>query len=161
MRLTFAPMTSAVASEIAAWTYEPPYDIYNVAPGDRQKAVAEMVEPAAGYFAISDAGNDELIGFCCFGAVGRVPGGDYTAPAFDVGIGLRPDLTGRGIGPTVIAAMLDYANAVFNARAFRATIAAFNERSQRAFASVGFEQKAVFTTPGPREQRAWITLTKS
>ena len=160
MRLTFAPMTRDAAAAIAGWTFEPPYDVYNVAPDQRDQAIAEMVAPGYAYYAITDEDAGELIGFCCYGKPAQVPGGDYSAPALDVGIGLRPDLTGRGLGPMVIAAILDYANAVFNATAFRATIAAFNERSQRAFATAGFQRTAEFTNEGPHGTRPWVVMTR-
>lgn len=158
MRLTFAPMTPAVAEQIAGWTYPPPYDVYNVGPDRRAEAIAELLDPAHAYRAISDADTGDLIGFCCFGASAQVPGGSYDEPALDVGIGLRPDLTGRRLGPTVIAAILEFANAVANATTFRATIAAFNARSQRAFGKVGFEKIGEFTNEGPKGRRDWVIM---
>ena len=160
MRLTFVPMTPDAAAAIADWTYEPPYDVYNVALDRRDEAVAEMLDPTRAYYTIADEETGETIGFCCYGKPAQVPGGDYSAPALDVGVGLRPDLTGRGLGPTVIAAILDYANAVFNATTFRATIAAFNERSQRAFATAGFERSAEFTNEGPHGRRHWVVMSR-
>ena len=85
-----------------------------------------------------EAETREFVGGCSFGADARVSGADYSAPALDLGIGLRPDLTSLGIGPAVIEAMMSFAQAHWGTTYFRATIAVFNERSQRAFAKVGF-----------------------
>ncbi|MEZ4584513.1 MAG: hypothetical protein R3A10_23265 [Caldilineaceae bacterium] len=43
-------------------------------------------------------GDGDLIGFCCFGADARALRLDYADGALDVGIGMRPDLTVRGVG---------------------------------------------------------------
>lgn len=158
MRLTFAPMSAGAAADIAQWIYPSPYDVYNVPPLYRDDAIAELLKPANAYYAISDDSSGELIGFCCFGISAQVPGGDYAAPALDVGVGLRPDLTGRRFGPDFIAAILDFANALVNAAVFRATIAAFNERSQRAFGKLGFEKIGEFSNEGPKGRRDWVIM---
>jgi RimJ/RimL family protein N-acetyltransferase len=67
-----------------------------------------------------------------------VPGGDYSADALDMGGGLRPDLTGHGLGPQVMRAAMDFARVKFSPCAFRATVAEFNLRAQRACEKVGY-----------------------
>ncbi|MDQ4100366.1 MAG: GNAT family N-acetyltransferase [Chloroflexota bacterium] len=156
MRLTFAPMTERDVRTVAGWTYEPPYDIYNLDAAPLDDLLAALLDPRNAYYAITDEAGD-LIGFCCYGPDARIPGGDYTAPAVDVGIGLRPDLTGRGLGPAVIGAVLDFADAIMHPTMFRTTIAAFNQRSIRAFERVGFQEVGRFT--GDTEPREWVQLT--
>ena len=46
---------------------------------------------------------------CSFGIDAQVPGGDYSAQALDVGLGLRPDHTGQGLGVTFLGAILAFA----------------------------------------------------
>jgi RimJ/RimL family protein N-acetyltransferase len=74
----------------------------------------------------------------------QVPGGDYGEDALDVGCGIRPDLTGQRLGPTVIQTALDFGRRQWHPSRFRATIAAFNERAQKAARRVGFEQVSTF-----------------
>jgi ribosomal-protein-alanine N-acetyltransferase len=85
-----------------------------------------------------------LIGFRCFGAEGQVPGGGYDTSALDTGGGLRPELTGRGLGREAIAAGLDYGRRRFAPEAFRVTIATFNIRAQRVVSSLGFRNIGQF-----------------
>jgi RimJ/RimL family protein N-acetyltransferase len=89
-------------------------------------------------------GDGELIAYRCFGADGQVPGGDYSAAALDTGGGLRPDLTGRGLGRTAIAEGLAYGRERFAPPAFRITVATFNERAQRVVRSLGFAEVSRF-----------------
>lgn len=155
MRLTFAPISEDDARQIAAWIYEPPYDTYNLDTVPIETLLGSFLDPAHAYHAIRDE-DGRLIAFCCFGPDARVTGGDYTAPALDVGIGLRPDLTGRGLGPSIIGSVLDYADAIMRPTLLRVTIAAFNQRSIRAFENVGFQEVARFVG-GPAE-REWVQL---
>ena len=160
MRLTFAPITEDVVRAVASWIYEPPYDIYNLGAAPIGYLLTSFMDPANAYHAITDE-RGELIAFCCFGPDARVSGGDYAAPALNVGIGLRPDLTGQGLGPSVIGAALDYADAILRPTLFRTTIAAFNRRSIRAFEKVGFWEVSRFVGGGWPEQREWVQLMLS
>lgn len=142
----FQPMDLERAREIFTWRYEHPYSLYNiVVSADKIEAeLAYFTDPENRYYCILDR-QGVLIGHCCFGAEGQVPDGDYSFEALDVGIGLHPDWTGKGHGPRIIAAMLDFAREIFQPDHFRATIAGFNQRSQRAFIKAGFAQTDTFT----------------
>jgi ribosomal-protein-alanine N-acetyltransferase len=87
-----------------------------------------------------------LLGFCSFGADARVPGGDYSAEAADIGLGLRPERTGRRLSRRVIPAVLEFARDNFHPRHFRVTIAAFNLRAQKAWSAAGFRKSAEFAS---------------
>ncbi len=74
-----------------------------------------------------------------------MPGGDYNGyNALDVGLGLRPDLTGRGMGLAFLQAILDFAKRQYETDRFRATITAFNRRSLRIFEKAGFRPLQTF-----------------
>ncbi len=68
-------------------------------------AVKSFLEPRYAYHAAwrRDHG---LAGFCCYGQDAQVPGGDYAAPAIDVGLGMRPDLVGQGLGDEFLRSIL-------------------------------------------------------
>ncbi|WP_244329384.1 GNAT family N-acetyltransferase [Tolypothrix sp. PCC 7910] len=95
--------------------------------------------------------NGELVAFCCFGKEAQVPGGDYRHEALDIGLGVRPDLTGLGRGHMYIADVLNFARSKFNATHFRITIAAFNERAHRAWKKAGFQQEQTFKAQDNKE----------
>src|SRR5438445_11308946 len=97
-------MTEADADAISRWTYDEPYSLYDSSPED----AAWYLDPANNYFAIVDS-SDELVAFGCVGHDARVPGGRYEDDAVDFGSGMRPNLTGRGHGATLIGLMIDEA----------------------------------------------------
>jgi ribosomal-protein-alanine N-acetyltransferase len=139
----FRPMDEAGAREILAWRYEPPYDIYDAKPDEAEPFVQSLLDLAYAYHAIMDE-HGELVGYCCFGLDARVPGGDYSADALDVGLGMRHDLTGQGRGFDFFAAIVDFARRAFGPQALRVTVAAFNRRAIRVYEKAGFERKQEF-----------------
>src|SRR5215472_9793920 len=137
--MRIAPMTPAYAADIVTWRYEPPYDCYDMTSA----SPALIADPASGFFAL--VGRNELIGFRSFGVDGRVPGGVYDDSALDTGGGLRPSLTGRGLGRVAIATGLEFGRQRFAPRAFRVTVASFNTRALRVVTSLGFRHVSSFT----------------
>ena len=132
------PLTRPFALDICTWRYPPPYGCYDMSGADAD----ELLAPQAGFFAVlRDA---ELIGFRSFGSDGRVPGWDYDETALDTGGGLRPELTGRGLGKSAIATGLAFGRARFAPLAFRVTVASFNSRALRTVTGLGFNQVGSF-----------------
>jgi RimJ/RimL family protein N-acetyltransferase len=131
-------MDEAGARDITQWRYDEPYTMYSL---QDQTAVDEVVsyltDPENRIYRIDNA-EHALLAFCSFGDDAQVGGGDYDEEAFDVGLGLRPSLTGKGLGPAMIAEVLQFALDHFEVRLFRATIAGFNERAQKAWQKNGF-----------------------
>ncbi len=72
---TIHPMTIMAARDMASWRYASPYDIYSIA-NDAEATVEFYLDPVNRYAVVRDREN-RLIGYCCFGADARVPGGDY------------------------------------------------------------------------------------
>ena len=134
-------MTPAYAGEIVTWRYDPPYDCYDMTGADQ----AFLTDPASGFYALTD--ETGLIGFRSFGPDGRVPGGAYDDSALDTGGGLRPDLTGRGLGREAISAGLEFGRQAFGPAAFRVTVAAFNLRALRVVEALGFRRAGSFWSP--------------
>ncbi len=137
MVLNFSPIDETSARNILAWRYEPPYDFYN-SSGSVDADLPTLLDPHNFYYALTNE-QTELVAYLCFGQDAQVPGGDYRSDALDVGGGLRPDLTGHGFGSTLITAGLDFARSSFSPSAFRATVAAFNERALRVCQKAGFQ----------------------
>jgi len=147
MKLTITPITEADLLQISGWRYAPPYDFYNFADPPDAEMLAELLEPALAFHAIhAESGN--VVGFCSFGKDGQVPGGDYTEEALDIGMGVAPDYTGRGLGRTFAASVIDFALAHYRPRRLRVTIAAFNERALRVWQALGFQPVAHFGRTG-------------
>ena len=144
MSFIFQLMDETSARDISSWRYEAPYDIYDPAPdGVVEPVVQCFLDPQNAYHTITDE-HGELCAYCCFGPDARVPGGDYRTDALDVGMGLRPDLTGQGRGSVYVSAVLDFARRAFAPAAFRVTVAAFNQRALRVWEKVGFQRVQTF-----------------
>ncbi|WP_210438460.1 GNAT family N-acetyltransferase [Nocardioides xinjiangensis] len=150
--ITVAPLTREHAEDMVTWRYEPPYDVYDIAGADPE----QLLHPGAGFFAVMAAGR--LIGFRSFGRDGQVPGGDYDDSALDTGGGLRPELTGQGLGRPVIAAGLAFGRARFAPPAFRVTVASFNVRALRTVERLGFARTGSFAAA--RDGREFVVLVR-
>ena len=157
MILTFRAMDETAARAILAWRYEAPYTLYNPDPADLEADLAGLLDPANGYYSAHDA-QGALVAFRCFGPDAQVPGGDYRAGALDTGGGLRPDLTGRGLGGAVLDAGLAFGRATFRPPAFRVTVAAFNARALRTCTRAGFVPVQTFQSPA--NGREFIVLLR-
>lgn len=160
MRFEFNPMDRATAERMIRWRYAPPYDQYNVDADDIDEELAFFTDPANAYYALTTEHGD-LVAFCCFGDDARVAGGYYEDEdgVLDVGMGVRPDLTGKGQGHLYISVVLDFARKQFNVQVFRATIAAFNMRALRLCHKAGFETVGTFQRPKDGQTFA-ILMTK-
>lgn len=137
MNLSVQPLTETQIREFISWQYDGPYAMYSMTEENEEESVAFFSDPANGYFAIVDE-TGQIIGFCNFGEDAQVPGGDYGADAIDVGMGMRPNLTGHGQGVDYAQAVFAFAQKQYPGNAFRATIAEFNERAQRVCLKHGF-----------------------
>ncbi len=130
------PMTRENARAIQAWTYEAPYDFYNQDPS------AEGLDELMTYHAIHD--DEGLFGFYCLGPYAQVPNPTYAYDAIhlDIGLGMRPDRTGKGQGRSFVETVLGAAER--EEKPLRLTVAAFNERAIHLYEQVGFRQVAAF-----------------
>lgn len=154
----FEPPTEADARAILGWRYEGIYAAYNANPARLEAGIATLLDPLNQYLAARRA-DGTLVGFCCFGAEARVPGGDYTnPPALDVGLGLRPDLTGGGLGTAFVRAILAEGQWRHDPPRFRLTVAEFNERARRVYARVGFRPLTSFRRGGEPDGLVFLVL---
>ena len=119
------------ASEVATWHYEAPYDFYDLASDPHDAAEVRDPAHAEHYRAVLDDGDGPLDAFWYFDRQGDV---------VEVGIGLRPDLSGRGFGESFLRAQLDYATSQWSPATFRLFVAAWNGRAIRLYERLGFSE---------------------
>ena len=127
----FCQMGDADAREISAWRYGPPYDFYDATadPDD----LAELLDPErrrGAYFSVLD-GESGLVGFFQF---------EKEDGTVDVGLGLRPDLTGKGLGTGFVLSGLAFARERFSPERFTLSVAAFNGRAIRVYERAGYRR---------------------
>jgi [ribosomal protein S18]-alanine N-acetyltransferase len=122
----------AHAREVETWHYEPPWDFYDLASDPED--LAAMHDPARAEHHRAVLGEDDrLDAFWYF---------DWHGDVTEVGIGLRPDLTGRGLGESFLRAQLDYAAEQWQPATFRLFVAVWNERAIRLYERLGFREVA-------------------
>lgn len=145
MEVAFQPITPVLAQRLATWRYPAPYDTYDI--GDEPAALAEMLDARSPWFAAFDERDNPdgaPMGYCCFGTAAEV--GWRGEPrlwttddrTLSVGLGLRPDLTGQGLGLLFFTAVLDFAMERFAPDAFRLFVLPFNQRAIRVYERAGF-----------------------
>ena len=116
------PLRAAEAAVLDAWRYEPPYDFYD--------GEDEPVQNPERFFVVrADAG--ELVGFYYF---------DEREDAVEIGLGLRPDLTGRGLGLQFFRDGVAFARRTFRQERVVLNVAAFNERAIKVYERAGFHE---------------------
>jgi [ribosomal protein S18]-alanine N-acetyltransferase len=130
-RLTVRPLQRGDAEAIASWRYDGPWSTYDARPDD------PLLSAETGYLAVvDDAGS--LVGFLCTGVEARVPGLAAQEGIVDIGVGMRPDLVGRGLGSAFGALVLGYIRDMCGDRPLRAVVQSWNERSLRLSQRLGF-----------------------
>jgi [ribosomal protein S18]-alanine N-acetyltransferase len=130
MGFRFRPLTQADAEAIAGWHYPEPYAFYDWIAD--QDDLAELLDPAKrgeAYAAVDDS-DGELIGYFSFKA--REP------EAIEIGLGLRPDHTGQGLGLEFVEAGLDHARSQLAPEEFSLAVATFNNRAITVYERAGF-----------------------
>ena len=144
MNLTIKALDKNTARELISWRYKGDYALYNVETEDMEGEIAYFSDPENHYYAIFSG--DEMIGHCVFHGEARVAGADYSTDALDIGAGMRPDWTGQGKGSAMIAAIMAFGRKQYQAEVFRATIAAWNIRAQKATTQNGFVEISRFNS---------------
>ncbi len=129
----FKPLRWADAWAIGGWRYAAPYDIYNL---ERAPLLAwvllRWLNETMGYEVYSvwnKAG--ELVGIFMFTKAAQ---GGVT-----LGLALRPDLTGKGIGLEFVRAGVAFAKQRFALQYLRLDVAEFNQRAIKVYERASFQ----------------------
>jgi len=130
--VSIGPASEEEMAEIGGYAYEPPYDFYD--------SRHEPVRNPDRFFCAHD-GAGSVVGFYYFELKGRV---------LEYGLGLRPDLTGEGLGLEFFKAGLEYGRDRFRPDQIVLAVAAFNERAITVYERAGFVRtgRHVRTLPG-------------
>ena len=120
MKLEIRPASDATLRAIESWRYDPPYDFYN---GDEDP----VLNPERFFEATDEDGH--LVGNFYF---------EKKGDAVEIGLGLRPDLTGRGLGRDFLRASVEFARTHLAAERVILNVASFNERAIKVYERGGF-----------------------
>ena len=127
----FKLMTDEDAREISHWHYEPPYDFYDATSDqDDLQELLDSERRGDAYFSVFDE-SGAIVGFFQFEREGKT---------VDVGLGMRPNLTGKGLGTEFLLAGLEFARERFSPEGFTLSVTTFNERAIRVYERAGFSR---------------------
>jgi [ribosomal protein S18]-alanine N-acetyltransferase len=148
------PPTDEEAGELSTWAYPPPFDLYDADPGNPQLFLTRSPDGEGYYPAVDEDGR--LVAFAVIGAEARVRGQEPAGGVVDVGVGVRPDATGSGLGTALMEQAIALARDLGATSAVRAAVATFNERSLALCRSAGFRPVRDFEGPGGRAFRELV-----
>lgn len=143
-------MTETDAHAVAGWRYPGVYAFYD-ADADPED-LAELLDPAgwgSRHFSVDDG--DELVGHLAFKLADGVA---------EIGLGLRPDLTGRGRGLPFVLAAVRFAAQALGATGFTLAVAAFNDRAISVYERAGFEQTERYAHPTNGGVHDFVRMTR-
>jgi ribosomal-protein-alanine N-acetyltransferase len=138
---TFSQLSQEEAEAVAEWHYPEPYSFYDwTADADDLRELLEPALRGEAYWAARD-GNGELVGHFSFKPKDKT---------VEIGLGLRPDLTGQGLGAAFLDAGLEFARMRFAPERFVLAVATFNERAIKVYERAGFARDRAYmhTTAG-------------
>ncbi|WP_055108585.1 GNAT family N-acetyltransferase [Paenibacillus ihumii] len=153
----YLPMTGEYASLIASWKYEGQYSFYNL--DGSPECLSELMN--GDYYSVLDE-HEELVGFICTGHSARVPGGYsiniYNRGCLDLGLGLKPQWTGKGRGVHFLTSSLCFVRERFGPFGIQLVVAKFNERAIKVYERVGFKRGQSFISPVGHEDVEFIVM---
>lgn len=135
MELILEPMGPAAVAAIRSWRYPPPYDFYDLDADPEDEA--EFMDPTnwpGSYFAAFGP-DRELVGFFVY---------KVEAQTATIGLGMCPDLTGRGLGTEFVAAGLEYGALHLGIGRYILEVATFNQRAINIYRRLRFRAEAEF-----------------
>lgn len=132
----FSVLTQEQAEDIAFnWHYDGEYAFYDMeADKEDLEAFLNLEERGNSTFAVTK--ENELVGFLSISKVDD--------RMLDIGLGMRPDLTGKGKGIEFLRAGLDFIQTEFKPEKITLSVATFNQRAIKLYRKVGFKDVETF-----------------
>ena len=140
MQYNFVHMTQSYAEEIAyQWKYKGKYSFYDTTADEED--LAEFLDPKTWdrTFAVLNEDN-ELIGFYSY---------TFQDKIMWIGFGLKPDLTGQGLGADFIRAGIEHGIEHFDYQKdiIMLAVAEFNKRAIKLYKKLGFKTIEKYDQP--------------
>lgn len=131
MIYNFTPMNKEYANEIALkWKYKGIYSFYDMTEDKEDLEEFLDLKQWENKFAVLDA-DKKLVGFYSF---------SFENGVMWIGFGLRPELTGKGLGVSYVLSGIKFGIERYNYKEnyIMLAVAKFNERAIKAYDKVGF-----------------------
>ncbi len=148
MNFSFAAITDDRIRSSGAWRYEGVYAFYDWTgtpeeffeglERNRIQAVLDDGRAMVGYFGFTSKGS-----------------------TVELGLGLRPDLAGTGLGLGFVCAGLEFGRDNFAPTTFRLEVASFNERAIRVYERAGFQRGRSFSRDVYGKETDFVEMSRS
>ena len=117
------------------WKYEEPYSFYDMTADldDYNELVNEALRNKNEWFEAH--ADDELVGYFCL---------CIENDNIDIGLGLRPDYCGRGMGKQFLTDIICFIERSYAYSTLSMDVAAFNKRAIKVYNSCGFKETHSF-----------------
>jgi [ribosomal protein S18]-alanine N-acetyltransferase len=129
------PMTQSEAEHIAAeWKYDGMYHFYDFDQDEEDLAL--FLDPKARedkVFAVKQ--EEELVGFAEVVIENKIA---------EIGFGLRPDLTGKGLGHAFVSFLVETIQETYRPDKITLAVATFNQRAITLYERIGFQESVRF-----------------
>ncbi|UOQ45261.1 GNAT family N-acetyltransferase [Halobacillus salinarum] len=129
--MEYRKIKQAEAVQISQWKYPPPYDFYDITADEED--YQEFIDPrkrSEHTYSVFERG--VIIGFLTAIPVdeGKV----------EIGLGMRPDLTGKGRGEEQLSSMLEFVKKEYDPHTVTLAVAKFNRRAITVYERAGFKK---------------------
>jgi ribosomal-protein-alanine N-acetyltransferase len=131
MKYIFATMNEKYANDIANWHYDDVYSFYDMAADEDDLRILMGTKNWRDIIRAVLNEKDELVGWAAF----------YTEnDEFWLSLGLRPDLTGQGLGEEFVLECVRYALSQYKLiqHTIKLAVALFNQRAIKVYERAGF-----------------------
>lgn len=137
MAYKFSILTQGQAENIAFnWHYDGEYSFYDM-EADKEDLEEFLNPEERGNSTFAVTKENELIAFLSISKV--------TDRIFDIGLGMRPDLTGKGNGIEFLRAGINFIQSEYKPEKITLSVATFNQRATILYRKVGFKDVETFT----------------
>lgn len=145
------PMSQHSAEVIANWHYPAPYDFYDMQadPEDLEELLSETARENT-YFEVIR--NGSLFGFATF---------YLKENNLEMGLGMKPDQTGKGLGHDFYQAIEQFALARFDCQILSLSVATFNKRALALYQKVGYVAEEYYDQNTNGGQYPFVRLMKN
>lgn len=132
MRYEFRVIEQEQAEDIAYnWHYDGEYSFYDM-EADEEDLNEFINLKARGNTTFAAMKENELVGFLIVDQVDDV--------TFEIGLGMKPILTGKGMGYEFLMALMDFVKSKFTPEKIILSVATFNQRAIKVYKRAGFKE---------------------
>ncbi len=153
--ISLRAMTESYAKEICCWKYDGEYSVYNFSDWETCKAkgwsIADKDKLGREFCALTQEENGRVV-LCGFL---RLTSEDGT---INLGLGLRPDLCGRGLGAELMTIAINEYKRRFAGAGLELDVRTFNERAIKLYMKSGFAVTERITRKTPSGDTEYLHM---